>query len=50
MDLGGERLLVRCGTVERRCEAGKLEAMIDEVRRASPVGWIEVRRLGLVRG
>jgi len=51
MELGGERMLVRCGSDERRCEPDKLEATVEAIRRANPVGMmIEVRRFGLVRG
>jgi hypothetical protein len=50
MDLGGERMLVRCGEEERRIEPDKLEATVVEFRKLSPGVVVEVRRYGIVRG
>jgi hypothetical protein len=50
MGYGSMRVLVRCGTEERRIEPEKLGETVEEFRRARPSEWIEVRALGIVRG
>jgi hypothetical protein len=51
VELGGERMLLRCGSEERRVSPGELQAAVEEMGKANPgSAVVEVRRLGIVRG
>jgi hypothetical protein len=49
MELGGERMLLRCGTEERKVSPSELVRAVEEMGRTSHGQMIEVRRFGLVR-